>query len=104
MPQSETLSPPLSSNIAQVEISTLQKPATLQTQSLEDARLTERITLALRATGYGALFSIKVSVDVQVVRLVGRVPSYYMKQVALATALAVPGTHRVLNELDVAET
>ena len=63
----------------------------LQTQSLEDHRLAERVERALRATGYGAMRAVRVSVNARVVLLGGRVPSYYLKQLAQATALTVPG-------------
>lgn len=69
------------------------------TPSIEDGHVTERIKRALRKTGYGVLRSVAVSVNDRVVRLVGQVPSYYMKQVAQATALAVPGAHQIRNDL-----
>lgn len=75
--------------------------APLLTQGLEDLRLAERVEHALCATGYGALRGINVSVCVRLVILAGRVPSYYLKQVAQETALAVPGTHQVRNGLEV---
>src|SRR5271157_3480154 len=71
------------------------------TQGLEDRRLAERVEHALRATGYGPLRSVVVSVKARVVVLLGRVPSYYLKQIAQMTALAVPGTHQIDNRLDV---
>lgn len=76
-------------------------PAPLLTQSLEDHRLAGRIERALRASGYGALRTVRVSVNARVVILVGRVPSYYMKQVAQVKALAVPGTHAIHNDVEV---
>jgi osmotically-inducible protein OsmY len=79
----------------------LRAAAPLLTQSREDRRLTERVEHALRATGYGALRGVEVSVNARIVILVGRVPSYYLKQVAQATALAIPGTHQLHNDLDV---
>jgi osmotically-inducible protein OsmY len=79
----------------------LQTAVPLLTHSLEDLRLTERIERALRATGYGALRAIKVSVNARIVHLVGRVPTYYLKQIAQATALTVPGGHELHNGLDV---
>jgi hypothetical protein len=69
--------------------------------SLEDHCLTERVERALRATGYGALHTVRVSVDARVIILQGRVSSYYMKQIAQATALAIPGAHQIRNGLDV---
>lgn len=76
-------------------------PDVLKTMNLEDLCLTERIERALRATGYGALRGVDVLVSARIVRLMGRVPSYYLKQIAQATAQAVPGTHQIHNNLDV---
>ena len=79
----------------------IQTTASLLTQSLEDRRLAERIEYALHATGYSALRDIEVFVNARVVRLVGRVPSYHLKQMAQAMALAIPETHQVHNDLKV---
>jgi osmotically-inducible protein OsmY len=68
-------------------------------QCLEDLSLAERV---MRATGYGALRNIDVHVYRSYVILGGRVPSYFMKQVAQMTALTVPGARHVRNDLDVA--
>ena len=76
--------------------------ALLPAQHLEDLHLTEGVARALSATGYPSLRTVDVSVcDGQVV-LRGRIHSYYMKQVAQAVALAVPGVLGLRNELDVA--
>ena len=101
MAQSATLSilPPLEQ--PDEEKDALQMTASFMKQSLEDRRLAERVERALRATGYGALRGVEVSVNARVVVLLGRVPSYYLKQIAQATALAIPGTHQLHNDLDV---
>ncbi|MGP0067302.1 MAG: BON domain-containing protein [Isosphaeraceae bacterium] len=75
--------------------------ASLHNESLEDCRLAERVECALRATGYGALGTVQVSVKARVVMLGGRVATYYLKQVAQEAALAVPGAHQIRNGLDV---
>ena len=75
--------------------------ASFMKQSREDRRLAERVERALRATGYGSLRAVVVSVSARVVILLGRVPSYYLKQIAQATALTVPGAHQIHNGLDV---
>jgi len=80
-----------------------QATAPLLTQSLQDHRLAERVERALRATGYGALRAVRVSVNARVVILGGRVSSYYLKQLAQATALAVPGAQQIRNDLDVVQ-
>jgi hypothetical protein len=71
----------------------------LLTPSLEGHRLAERVERALRATGYGALHTVRVAVNARVVILGGRVSSYYLKQVAQATTLAVPEVHQIRNGL-----
>jgi osmotically-inducible protein OsmY len=73
----------------------------LQAQSLEDLPLAERGERALRATGYAPLRGVKVTALGQMVILGGRVPSYYLKQVAQATALSLPGVGQVRNDLEV---
>jgi osmotically-inducible protein OsmY len=75
--------------------------ALLLEQNQEDLDLAQRVERALRATGYGTLRGIELTVHARFVILGGRVPSYYLKQVAQATALAVPGVRHVRNELDV---
>ncbi|HKI38550.1 MAG TPA: BON domain-containing protein [Gemmataceae bacterium] len=80
-----------------------QATASLLTRSLEDQRLAERVEGALRATGYGALRAVRVSVNARVVLLGGRVSSYYLKQLAQATALVVPGAHQIRSGLDVVQ-
>lgn len=79
----------------------LQTTASILAQSLDDVRLAEHIQRALHAKGYSALRDIEVFVSDRIVHLVGRVPTYYLKQIAQQTALAVPGIHQVHNEVDV---
>jgi osmotically-inducible protein OsmY len=73
--------------------------APLLMQSLEDLRLAERVQRALRGAGYPPLRAIEFTVHAQLVILGGRVPSYYLKQVAQTTALAVQGAHQIRNDL-----
>jgi osmotically-inducible protein OsmY len=70
--------------------------------SLDDLRLAQRIVGALRATGYRELCGVEVSVNASTVYLAGRLPSYHLKQLAQATAMATQGVHQVHNGLDVA--
>ena len=65
------------------------------------ANLTDRVTAALANTGLKSLRNIAVDASAGVVTLRGTVRSYYMKQLAQATARAVRGVHRVQNDLDV---
>jgi osmotically-inducible protein OsmY len=83
------------------ETDAAQGTALLLQQSQEDLCLATRIERALRATGYGSLRGIEVTAHARLVSLRGRVPSYYLKQVAQTTALAVPGARQVRNDLDV---
>jgi osmotically-inducible protein OsmY len=78
-----------------------QGAAPLRQRSQEDLCLAERVGRALRATGYGPLRGIEVTVHARLVILSGRVPSYSLKQVAQTAALAVPGARQVRNDLDV---
>jgi len=76
--------------------------APLLMQCLEGLRLAERVEQALRATGCASLRGIEVTVHARLVILGGRVPSYYLKQVAQTTALAVAVARPVRNDLEVA--
>jgi len=75
--------------------------ALLATQSLEDRCLAERVERALRATGYAPLRAVEVSACGRLIILRGRVPSYYMKQLARAAALEVPGVRDLRNDVEV---
>ncbi len=75
--------------------------AQLLEQGLEDLVLAERVWRALCATGYGPLRGIEVTAQARLVSLAGRIPSYYLKQLAQTTALAVPGVQEVRNDLEV---
>lgn len=92
---------PLSFKHSDVEKGARQTAAPLPKQSLEDLHLAERVERALRAAGYGPLCTVVVSINNRVVHLAGQVPSYYLKQIAQTTALAVPGAHQIHNDLDV---
>jgi osmotically-inducible protein OsmY len=60
------------------------------------------VELALRATGYPALRNLNIAVRDGVVSISGRVPSYYMIQMATAAATCVAGVREVRTEMDVA--
>jgi osmotically-inducible protein OsmY len=83
------------------ETDAAQRTALPRQQAQEDLRLAECVERALRASGYGPLRGIEVTVQARLVTLGGRVPSYYLKQVAQTAALAVPGAGLVRNDLDV---
>src|SRR5262245_35485123 len=56
--------------------------------------LASRIEQALRATGYPPLRNLHVLAVEGIAILRGAVPSYYMKQIALAAVSVVPGVRR----------
>jgi len=71
------------------------------TQGLADLRVAERVGQALKASGYGDLSKIDVTVHSGLATLGGRVPSYYLKQVAQATARNVSGVRQICNKIEV---
>jgi osmotically-inducible protein OsmY len=56
----------------------------------------------LRKSAYLALRGVSCAWDAGVLTLLGRVPSYYLKQVAQVTVAQVGGVERVENRLEVA--
>ena len=64
--------------------------------------LASDVELALRATGYLALRNLAVVVRDGVIVICGRVPNYYMIQMAHAAAKCVAGVRQVRLNLDVA--
>lgn len=73
----------------------------LLAESLDDLRLAERVQHALHASGHAVLRGARITVHARSVILAGRVPSYYLKQVAQTLALAVPGILQIENGLEV---
>jgi osmotically-inducible protein OsmY len=71
------------------------------TQARQDFDLAEQVERALRATGYGFLRGIAVTVNAHLVILEGRVPTYHLKQIAQEAALSVPGARDLCNNLEV---
>lgn len=63
--------------------------------------LTESVWRGLRATGRNALRGVVVEVLPDAVVLQGRVPSYYEKQLAQATAQQIAANRQVVNEIEV---
>jgi hypothetical protein len=79
----------------------LRRSPLLEAEDEVGFRLGQRIERALRATGYLSLRGIAVSIDGQRAILTGRVPSYYLKQIAQTAALAVPGVLGLRNDVEV---
>lgn len=67
-----------------------------------DRYLWERVDRALKNSGYMPLKHVEVRARDGRVLLHGEVPSFYLKQVAQATALAVDGVDDLENDLLVA--
>ncbi|MDZ7619138.1 MAG: BON domain-containing protein [Patescibacteria group bacterium] len=65
----------------------------------EDHRVRAEVAHALHATGRFAVKCVTIHVSNGVVRLQGRVASYYHKQVAQAAAGTVLGDCRLVNEI-----
>jgi len=66
-----------------------------------DRRLSEQIIQVFRATGCLPLGDLRVFATDGFVILQGRVPSYYLKQVAQSAICDLPGVVGVRNEIDV---
>jgi len=65
------------------------------------ARVVDAVREALGKTGYTWLQRVAVAWERECIALRGRVPSFYLKQLAHVTAMAVPGIGVVINELQV---
>ena len=65
--------------------------------------LETHIEHALLATGNRIFCAVRVSVRDRSVTLRGRVPSYYLKQLAQSVVLAAPGVRGLRNELAVSD-
>ena len=61
----------------------------------------QHIEQALLATGHRIPCAVRVSSRDRSVTLRGRVPSYYLKQLAQSVVLTAPGVRRLRNELAV---
>jgi osmotically-inducible protein OsmY len=70
-------------------------------QIAEEARLADEVVGALAASGRFPPGRLEVSTSKGVVKLRGRVTSYYQKQVAQAAALTVIGARQLRNEIEV---
>lgn len=60
-----------------------------------------RVRAALRQKGYMPLRSLIVTVDNGVVLVLGRVPTFYLRQIAIECIKSVAGVTRVLDRIDV---
>ena len=78
----------------QFDLTTPRNPRHHNSQAIQAA-----IQEALLLTGYGELRRVEVECDGDAVTISGRVPTYYLKQLAQNAALDVPGIERFFNEL-----
>lgn len=78
-----------------------QTPIDVSPRSPGEPRLVEEVTRSLLATGRPSLRGLEVLTSAGVVRLRGRVRSYYQKQMAQTAALNVIGPRQLVNEVEV---
>jgi len=71
-----------------------------RTEPAVSERSSRQVIEALRATGYVPLRDLGVMASQGTGVLCGRVPSYYLKQLAQSALLSVPGIDQVRNEID----
>lgn len=64
-------------------------------------RIRRRAEDRLRRSGYLAMSNVSCDAHEGVVYLYGRLPSYYLKQIAQAVAAGVEGVRRVVNRIEV---
>lgn len=66
-----------------------------------EVSLEDRVHRALAATGRRELAGVRIIAEGDRVTLTGRVPTYYMKQLAEHAAMCVEGISRVIGQLEV---
>src|ERR1051326_2891723 len=77
--------------------------ATMTDEGSHDRRLLDCVTHALEQTGHHPLQQLALHCEMDLVTLIGQVPTYYLKQLAQVTVLSVPGVMQVDNQLQVAD-
>ena len=87
---------PATSVPRQFEPSIFQSPRRHNPQAVQAA-----VQQALHLTGYGELRRVQVGCDGDAVTITGRVPTYYLKQLAQYVALEIPGIQNFRNDLQV---
>jgi osmotically-inducible protein OsmY len=70
-------------------------------RATSDQALAEEARQRLHASGYVALRKVKCECRNNVVTLSGRLPSFYLKQLAQTEVLAVPLVAALVNNIDV---
>jgi len=79
----------------------IKRTAQLTKEIVNDLGVAASVEQALCAAGHAPLRAVEVWGDGRSVVLKGHVPAYYLKVLAQATALSVPGVERVRNDLEV---
>jgi osmotically-inducible protein OsmY len=70
-------------------------------REISDQAIAEEAQRRLRASGYVSLRSVKCKCRNNIVTLSGRLPSFYLKQLAQTEVLAVPFVAALVNNIDV---
>jgi osmotically-inducible protein OsmY len=70
-------------------------------ESTNSLVLTDAVRRELASTGYLELRDLRVNMMDDLAKLVGHVPSYYLKQLAQSAAKRVPGVAHVVNAIEV---
>lgn len=69
--------------------------------AMTDGQIVDRAYFALRASGYGQLLRLQIHCEDGRVTLQGRLPTYYLKQVAQSLVLSVAGIRDIDNDVKV---
>jgi osmotically-inducible protein OsmY len=78
--------------------------SSLPTTNRETSTIDHKVGEQLRRSSYRALRDISCATSDSEVRLMGFLPSYYLKQVAQEIALGVEGVRHVVNRITVVPT
>lgn len=70
----------------------------------KDTELVRNVEQALAASGYMQLRAVEVKVHEGLVTLKGRVPTYYLKQMAQSVAMQHEGVEMLQNNIEVVST
>ena len=87
--------------IASIEEVAVSRRAALAGGEAAASAVAARVAESLKASGYAALQGVTAEHDEGVLFLRGRVPSFYMKQIAQEVARKVHGTEILVNLLSV---
>lgn len=80
---------------------TVEKPPGL---SAADRELLQQAVDCLHRDGYGVHRTLTLTIHHGAVIVQGRVPTYYLRQMAIARLLRLPGTPRIIDRIEVVST